>query len=240
MCLERKYFSDFNSANYCNKRFGNYVRLDPKFTQYVTTIHCFVEYVYFMSNMLTERNCQNTHITIERTNTSFLVRVVQICICTHCRCVCLLMFLSVCQNIRQNTVYTCIIYRPLKNTVYPYNLLVILLFRTRLIEYFVSVEIFTTFFDKIKKMAASLSLDERKFAIGQMVYTKITGYPPWPSCISSSREMQAVVRYFGWKNEVYVILDIISLVNDFAQATMDFSNIHIYPISNLNHFLLSA
>lgn len=51
-----------------------------------------------------------------------------------------------------------------------------------------------------------MALAERKFKIGQMVYTKIVGYPPWPSCIiafrNGKKELLATVRYFGWKNEM--------------------------------------
>lgn len=51
-----------------------------------------------------------------------------------------------------------------------------------------------------------MALANRKFEIGQLVYTKIVGFPPWPSCIidikSENDETKAVVRYFGWKNEM--------------------------------------
>lgn len=51
-----------------------------------------------------------------------------------------------------------------------------------------------------------MALSERKFEVGQLVYTKLTGYPPWPSCIidikSQNQKTKAVVRYFGWKNEM--------------------------------------
>lgn len=50
-----------------------------------------------------------------------------------------------------------------------------------------------------------MAVAERKFEIGQIVYTKIDGYPPWPSCIvdfSEKKGMQiAVVRYFGWNSD---------------------------------------
>lgn len=50
-----------------------------------------------------------------------------------------------------------------------------------------------------------MALIERKFVVGQFVYTKIRGYPPWPSCvidIPNDGKKKAVVRYFGWSNEV--------------------------------------
>lgn len=40
-----------------------------------------------------------------------------------------------------------------------------------------------------------------KFIIGQIVFTKIDGYPPWPSIIIDFKKKdskdKAVVRYFG-------------------------------------------
>lgn len=49
-------------------------------------------------------------------------------------------------------------------------------------------------------------LAERNFEIGQLVYTKINGYPPWPSCIVDFGEKNgiqiAIVRYFGWNSDV--------------------------------------
>lgn len=49
------------------------------------------------------------------------------------------------------------------------------------------------------------ALAERKFEVGQMVYTKIVGYPPWPSCIVEltvrDNVQVAVVRYFGWNSD---------------------------------------
>lgn len=50
-----------------------------------------------------------------------------------------------------------------------------------------------------------MALSERKFVIGQIVYTKIKGYPPWPSCIINIRDertSKVVVRYFGWNNDM--------------------------------------
>lgn len=51
-----------------------------------------------------------------------------------------------------------------------------------------------------------MALAERKFTIGQLVYTKIVGYPPWPSSIINIKEengkTKAVVRYFGWNSEM--------------------------------------
>lgn len=51
-----------------------------------------------------------------------------------------------------------------------------------------------------------MALAERKFDVGQLVYTKITGYPPWPSCIINFRQendkTKAVVRYFGWNSDM--------------------------------------
>lgn len=53
-----------------------------------------------------------------------------------------------------------------------------------------------------------MALAIRNFTVGQLVYTKIVGFPPWPSCIIDFKhkdgEKLAVVRYFGWKNEMYV------------------------------------
>lgn len=51
-----------------------------------------------------------------------------------------------------------------------------------------------------------MALAKRKFEIGQLVYTKITGYPPWPSCIidmeRKNGKTKAIVRYFGWNSDV--------------------------------------
>lgn len=51
-----------------------------------------------------------------------------------------------------------------------------------------------------------MSLSKRKFEIGQLVYTKIAGYPPWPSCIIDIKQengkIKAVVRYFGWNSDM--------------------------------------
>lgn len=51
-----------------------------------------------------------------------------------------------------------------------------------------------------------MALAVRNFAVGQLVYTKIAGYPPWPSCIIDFRnknsKKNAVVRYFGWNSDV--------------------------------------
>lgn len=52
---------------------------------------------------------------------------------------------------------------------------------------------------------ATRTLAVRKFEIGQLVYTKITGFPPWPSCIIDIKEKNGVdeaeVRYFGWNSD---------------------------------------
>lgn len=56
-----------------------------------------------------------------------------------------------------------------------------------------------------KTVCQPMDLAVRNFEIGQMVYSKIVGYPPWPSCIIDFQEKNgkqvAVVRYFGWNGE---------------------------------------
>lgn len=38
----------------------------------------------------------------------------------------------------------------------------------------------------------------RSFFVGQLVYAKIKGYPPWPGVISSLDGSRAKVVYFNW------------------------------------------
>lgn len=51
-----------------------------------------------------------------------------------------------------------------------------------------------------------MALAERQFEVGQLVYTKITGFPPWPSCIvdikTIDEKTKAIVRYFGWNDDM--------------------------------------
>lgn len=60
----------------------------------------------------------------------------------------------------------------------------------------------------LRTITVKMALSVRKFQIGQIVYTKIQGYPPWPSCVVDFKhengETKAVVRYFGWNSDVWV------------------------------------
>lgn len=58
----------------------------------------------------------------------------------------------------------------------------------------------------VKRLQSNMALAKRKFEIGQIVYTKIAGYPPWPSCIIDIKpkngKTKAFVRYFGWNSDM--------------------------------------
>lgn len=46
-----------------------------------------------------------------------------------------------------------------------------------------------------------MELTKIRFTIGQMVYGKLRGYPPWPGVITEIDEEKAKVVYFNWNSQ---------------------------------------
>lgn len=41
----------------------------------------------------------------------------------------------------------------------------------------------------------------RKFSVGQCVYARVKGHPPWPGIITEMKKNKVKVVYFNWRNE---------------------------------------
>lgn len=46
-----------------------------------------------------------------------------------------------------------------------------------------------------------MELSVRRFFIGQLVFAKIKGYPPWPGLIIEIDKCRAKAVYFNWRNQ---------------------------------------
>lgn len=46
-----------------------------------------------------------------------------------------------------------------------------------------------------------MELAERKFSIGDIVFAKIKGYPPWPSTVTQFIKNRVKIVFFGWREQ---------------------------------------
>lgn len=52
-----------------------------------------------------------------------------------------------------------------------------------------------------------MELAERKFSLGEIVFAKIKGYPPWPSTITQFIKNNVKVVFFGWREQWFELLN---------------------------------
>lgn len=54
--------------------------------------------------------------------------------------------------------------------------------------------------------ATAMELAVRKFSVGEIVFVKIKGYPPWPSTITQFIKNRVKVVFFGWREQWLVLI----------------------------------